>query len=322
MCVDTNEEKEVQPSLEGMILNSQVKGNQVTMFYNPDYLQGKTVTYEIAQGIQAYIHDFEPKIKGLNPDEKENTIRLNYCISGRCECVYKNRVIYLGNRDFVMSEIKNAFDLHQFPLGRYIGYAIVTTVENLDCLLERFFPDSQIRTQALLNRMTEDNPFLMAQNNGKIHDLFMDMMNNNHAYQKERAALKLAELILYILSDDIDFFDYESQYFNQGIINKIKHIKNHVTTDLEHYMKIEEICERYDLSNKGFTECFKAVYGKTYYAFIKEYRMQKAADLLRSKKCKVSEVAISVGYNNPSKFSKAFSDVMGISPLNYRRHFY
>lgn len=322
MYVDTNEEIKIQPSLEGMVLNRQVEGDQVTMHYNPDYLDGKTVVYEIAEGIKAYIHDFEPKVRGLDPDEKENTIRFNYCLSGRCECVYKNRVIYVGNRDFVMSEIKNAFDLHQFPLGRYIGYAIVTTISDLDRLLERFFPDSQVRTQALLSRMTLDNPFLMAQNNGKIHDLFMEIMKNNQVYQRERSAIKLAELILYILSDDIDLSDYENQYFSQSIINKIKHIKNYVTTDIEHYMKIEEICDRYDLSNKGFTECFKAVYGKTYYAFIKEFRMQKAAELLRSKKCKVSEVAIAVGYHNPSKFSKAFSDVMGISPLNYRRHFY
>lgn len=322
MAVEVNKEKKNKLKLHDMIAFEEKLGHQIVAHYNPAYIMGKTTRYELSEGIWAYLHDFEPKVKWMDPAEERGTIRINYCLSGRCECVYKNRVIYVGARDFVVSHIKNQFDLHQFPFGRYLGYSIVTKEEALNQFLERFFPSSPVTATCLLDRIHQEGPFLMSSHNTKIHELFMDMMNSNQAYMRERAVLKFAELILHLLSDDFKISDYEGQYFSQDLINKIKHIKRRVTADLEHYMKIEEICDIYQMSSKGFTECFKAVYGKTYYAFIKEFRIKKAAEILRTQQCRVSDVAISVGYHNPSKFSKAFSDIMGVSPLNYRKNFY
>ncbi|MBP3273214.1 MAG: AraC family transcriptional regulator, partial [Ruminococcus sp.] len=65
---------------------------------------------------------------------------------------------------------------------------------------------------------------------------------------------------------------------------------------------------------------FRAVYGAPIYQYIKSYKMKAAAAMLISEKqLSISEIAQRLGYDNASKFSAAFRDVMGTAPQNYRK---
>jgi AraC-like DNA-binding protein len=61
------------------------------------------------------------------------------------------------------------------------------------------------------------------------------------------------------------------------------------------------------------------LYGLGPYAYLRQYRLQKAKDLLIRTEKNILEIANSVGYANPSKFSCAFKRVFGLSPLKYRK---
>lgn len=58
--------------------------------------------------------------------------------------------------------------------------------------------------------------------------------------------------------------------------------------------------------------------GKTYTQLIKEKRLSQAAFLLKNTSRKVSDISVSVGYENISFFHKIFADYFGMSPRNYR----
>ena len=47
--------------------------------------------------------------------------------------------------------------------------------------------------------------------------------------------------------------------------------------------------------------------------------MHRAAQLLRQSDKKISEIALEMGYQNPSKFSEAFHAVIGCRPSAYRK---
>ncbi len=53
--------------------------------------------------------------------------------------------------------------------------------------------------------------------------------------------------------------------------------------------------------------------------FLKERRMKRAAKLIRRRFGNISEIANEVGFNNPSHFSKCFSDQFGLVPSAYRK---
>ena len=69
-----------------------------------------------------------------------------------------------------------------------------------------------------------------------------------------------------------------------------------------------------------FRKVFRAVYGAPVYRYIKDFKMKAAAAMLISQRdLNISEIAQRTGYDNASKFSAAFRDVMGTTPQNYRK---
>ncbi|MBX3254043.1 MAG: helix-turn-helix transcriptional regulator [Chitinophagaceae bacterium] len=94
---------------------------------------------------------------------------------------------------------------------------------------------------------------------------------------------------------------------------------NEIRRDLlDHYQEacppIADIARKTAMSPTKFKKLFKQMFGYSYYQFYKNVRMYKARELLEQRKMNASEVAHLLGYNNLSKFSKAFKDVFSVTP--------
>lgn len=77
---------------------------------------------------------------------------------------------------------------------------------------------------------------------------------------------------------------------------------------------IEELAKKFHISETKIKKDFKLFFGKSIFQFYQEKRMQLAKQLLDSNKFIIGDVAIKLGYQNPSKFSYAFKSVNGILP--------
>ena len=60
-----------------------------------------------------------------------------------------------------------------------------------------------------------------------------------------------------------------------------------------------------------------ALTNQTVFNYIRTMRMQQAARLLLTTDKQISEIALSVGYTEPSNFTKAFSHEFNLSPREY-----
>lgn len=61
------------------------------------------------------------------------------------------------------------------------------------------------------------------------------------------------------------------------------------------------------------------MYGKTIFQYMQEYRVSEAARLLVEGEGSIMEIAARVGYENSSKFAKAFQKFTGLTPSVYRQ---
>src|SRR5690606_14700001 len=57
-----------------------------------------------------------------------------------------------------------------------------------------------------------------------------------------------------------------------------------------------------------------AITGRSPVSFIRDIRLHKALSLIKENKFNISEIALEVGYNNPSYFSKCFQEKFGVNP--------
>ena len=87
----------------------------------------------------------------------------------------------------------------------------------------------------------------------------------------------------------------------------------------ERRVTIEELARQYLMNPTTLKEVFKAVYGDSLAAHMKEHRLEKAAELLRRTDMSVADVAAAVGYESPSRFSAAFRARYHLLPSEYRK---
>jgi len=84
-------------------------------------------------------------------------------------------------------------------------------------------------------------------------------------------------------------------------------------------LSLEELSKVSNLSKFHFLRLFKSTYGITPYQFICKVRMKKATQLLMETKMEIREIAESVGFENPSSFSRLFYKESGFYPTQQRR---
>ncbi len=80
---------------------------------------------------------------------------------------------------------------------------------------------------------------------------------------------------------------------------------------------LDELGRQVGCSPFYLSRLFSQETGMTVPQFLRQIRMERAAELLRSGRCNVTEAALEVGYNSLSHFSSAFHETFGCCPGLY-----
>lgn len=87
---------------------------------------------------------------------------------------------------------------------------------------------------------------------------------------------------------------------------------------LENYsdseLSLKKISEQFDISESYFSYLFKAETKKNFSEYLEEIRMQEAMRLVKESNVALSDLYLSLGYNNSNSFRRAFKKVHGVSP--------
>ncbi len=89
---------------------------------------------------------------------------------------------------------------------------------------------------------------------------------------------------------------------------------------MQEHFTIQFLAVRAGISPTKLKTSFRHVYGAPLFAYIRAEKMHAAARKLAASDSRVLDIAEACGYDNASKFSAAFRDVMGYSPKEYRQN--
>ncbi|MBB3697072.1 helix-turn-helix domain-containing protein [Flammeovirga yaeyamensis] len=82
---------------------------------------------------------------------------------------------------------------------------------------------------------------------------------------------------------------------------------------------IPELAKELDMSNIQLYRKMKTETGMPPVEFVRNIRLQKALDLLKTSDLNISEIAYEVGFNDPQYFRKSFKKQFGQTPTQYRK---
>lgn len=102
---------------------------------------------------------------------------------------------------------------------------------------------------------------------------------------------------------------------NERIKIMMQYIQDHFTEQ----MTTNEIAATAMISPSECLRCFHNTISLTPIQYTKYYRVQRAADQLQATDRKIADIGADCGFQEMSYFAKAFREIMGITPSEYRK---
>ncbi len=125
-------------------------------------------------------------------------------------------------------------------------------------------------------------------------------------------ALELA--VTFLVKPEEEFFCTRQQRLAQERVEQVVYL---LKQNLAAPPSLEELGKKIGCSHFYLSRIFSTQTGQTITQHLRQLRMEKAAELLKSREYNVTEVALEVGYNSLSHFSAAFQETFGCCPGLY-----
>ena len=98
----------------------------------------------------------------------------------------------------------------------------------------------------------------------------------------------------------------------------IKEAISYIEQNFQNDISVEDIAKFCSLNRSYFGKIFRDALGKSPQEFLINYRMSKAAELLKLTELSIGDISNAVGYPSQLHFSRAFKKIHGISPRQWR----
>lgn len=282
---------------------------------------GLMTFYNVFPGVSVICSDFHMLSceSAFQPDC--DMLCIDHCREGRME-----QEVEAGTYSFLKAgDLKVDRRIHHaghvgFPLQHFHGISIIFQMEQATKALPEEMKGFPVDLYAIQKKYCNDqHPFVIPAE-PCIEHIFSELYTVPVQIKEYYFKVKIFELLLYLDALEITDTKEERPYFYKTQVEKIKAIHKLLTENLEKHYTLEQLSAQFDLSLTTMKYCFKSTYGNSLFAYMRVYRMNYAANLLRQERdLSIAEIAGKVGYDSPGKFSTAFRDVMGSAPLAYRK---
>lgn len=151
-----------------------------------------------------------------------------------------------------------------------------------------------------------------------LQEQMVKEMNYIISHPKESSFHLLGHLYL--------FFDYFIQSAKSTRPTQSSKMSDYYIQEAIHYMEqnfqndisIEEIAAVCGINRSYLGKIFRNSIGRSPQEFLMNYRMVKATELLKLTTLSIADIGTAVGYGNPLHFSRAFKNIYGVSPREWR----
>ncbi|EMS72264.1 response regulator [Ruminiclostridium cellobioparum] len=127
---------------------------------------------------------------------------------------------------------------------------------------------------------------------------------------------KFGELSEAVLNKVLEFRDARAEEKYEGIIIKAKeYMHNNLSNS---GISLNSVASFVNVSPSHFSTIFSRETGENFIEYLTKARVKKAKELLKTTPLKSTEIAYSVGYNDPHYFCYIFKKAVGITPMEYR----
>lgn len=151
-----------------------------------------------------------------------------------------------------------------------------------------------------------------------IQSAWMECVNNNYGFEVN-VRYFLSQLLVLICQRHLLMVTKKSQKV-QRANERIKIMHTYIEEHFNENITVHKIANSASISESECIRCFRDTLGTSPIAYLKTYRLQKAAEFIISTNWKLSFICQQCGFHEMSYFSKSFRESYHCTPSEYRRH--
>ena len=189
-----------------------------------------------------------------------------------------------------------ALEVDRVRLGELLGttqlpYAVNEVLESASA-----YPAYELAMSPQLSRLFDE--IAHADARGRSRQLYLDAKG-----------LELLAALVDVLDDNA-----RAQQLSQHDADRLEVARQLLLARLADPPSLPALARSAGMSETKLKVGFRALFGDPVYTYLRARRMEKAERLLRERRYSVTEIALCVGYSNPSKFAAAFRRHFGVPP--------
>jgi AraC-like DNA-binding protein len=100
---------------------------------------------------------------------------------------------------------------------------------------------------------------------------------------------------------------------------RLRRVRDRIDREYAQPLDVEALARGAHMSAGHFSREFRLAYGESPYGYLMTRRIERAMALLRGGDLSVTEVCFEVGCSSLGTFSTRFTELVGMSPSEYRR---
>lgn len=302
--------------------NTKNEGKITKYFLNKKYAEGTIICCELAEGIEMVFFDYRvERRQALSSFDKENILEIFYCLSGNIGLVYPGQTVQLKDNGIGIYDFNACPQKVVLEQGRVKGISLLLDMNLAERTIRKHFSQSALVIEQMRRRITEHQRLFLAFGNPALRSVFLGIAENPFDYDREYLLIKALELIL------ISGKSMQQEKQGRGYRSKRKMRQRLLYEKAVGYMErnmaasltVPEIAGVMGITGRQLNQYFLENCHHTVYAYLKELRLQKARQLLVQTELPVTEISGQLGWQNPSKFSAAFKQKYGITPMEFRK---
>lgn len=297
------------------------KHHEIILSHQYDTSQRHSEILELYPGIElSFLSASGEKTLHFCHEPSASILEINYCISGRIGWDMNNgNQIYLGPGDFSLNTMDVcANSTITMPNGSYEGIFLAVDLEQLSSDPPAPLKGASVIGELLREKYCQDGRCTALAANENVQNIFQAFFQSPKEIRLAYQKIKVLELLLVLGWLESGCEKHLSEYKSEQV-EIIRQVHDYLTQNLEQRCSIESLSKQYLMNPTTLKSMFKAVYGKSIAAHIREHRMEYAAQLLQLSSLSIADIASKVGYDSQSRFSSVFKEQYQMLPKEYRR---
>lgn len=227
---------------------------------------------------------------------------------------------YMAPGDIKLDRRKQHIGDFFFPSRHYHGLTAVFNLDVIEQSLSEEIKNYPVKPAEIITRFSLGDYPQVLRNMKDAEHIFSELYRVPEKIRIPYFKVKILELLLYLDAVTVPKDEFDRPYFYRTQAEKVKAIRQFLIEHVSENFTQEELSKRFCIPMTAMKTCFRSIYGEAIGTWLKNYRINQAAELLlREREIGIAEIASRVGYDNAGKFTEAFKKIMKRTPSEYRR---